>query len=1256
MESVSAPMVAAVKLLVLNPVIINGDSPPLKKSIDGVEQTYPPTTVEDKLARKNELKARGTLLMALPNEHQLKFNTYKSAKSPMEAIEKSSGSTNQAHGSNSVNANSLSDVVIYSFFANQSNSLQLDIEDLQQINADDLEEMDLKWQMAMLTIRARRFLNKIGRKCRAPRENMNKEPIRRNVIVEKTEAKALVAQDGLGYDWSNQAEEGPTNYELMAYTYSGSLSYSSLNSKKAGLESVEARLDVYKKNEVVFEEDIKILKLDIMLKDNALTELRKKFEKAKIERDDLKLTLEKFENSSKNLSKLLDSQVSDKFKTGVGFDSQVFDSQENDKYKTSEGESLTSVPTVANSEVKTSESKPKTVSEPLIKDWISNSEDENETKSKSKQRKPSFAKVEFVKSSEHVKLPREFVKKNENNKQANYLRKNSQSPRENIGKSVWNNARRVNHQNSQRMSHPHPKRNFVPRAVLMKFGLKTLNTARQNSSRAVVSVNTARLINTAYPRPIVNYARPASNVFNRAHLHVRRPFNKITTNKNSNFNEEVNTVRGNVTTVGPKAVVSNNNENEANAVKLELQEKGVIDSGCSRHMTGNKSYFSDYKEINRGFVSFRGSTKGGKITGKGKISTVLLRVPRKNNMYSVDIKNVAPSGGLTCLFAKATLDESNLWHRRLGHINFKTMSKLVRGNLVRGLPLKIFKNDYTCVACQKGKQHKASFVIGNQSNGGTDTKAYDNAGEEEKKDAKDQENKDSKVPNTEEPRVNQEKDENVNSTNNINTVSSTVNTASIMDNAVDENIVYGCVDDPNMPNLEEIFYSKDYEDVGAEANMTNLDTHIPVSPIPTTRIYKDDHIEARQEELLQFKLQHVWTMVDLPYGKRAIGTKWVYRNKKDEKDIVIRNKARLFLAYASFKDFVVYQMDVKSTFMYGKIEEEVYVCQPLGFEDPEFPDRVYKVEKALYGLHQAPKACQDKYVNEILKKFDFSTVRTASTHMETLKPLIKDENAEDVDVYLYRSMIGSLIYLTSSRPDIMFAVCACARFQVTPKVSHLHAVKRIFKYLKDQPKLGLWYPKDSPFDLEAYTDSDYAGASLDRKSTIGDLLTKPFDIDDWNGLEMLRMKLGLKLFWSTAKIKIVNNQTQIHAKVDGKTIVITESSVRRDLYFDDEDGTVTSLFPSMLASQAVEGEGSRQPTKPQHTPTAASPSHIKHIPTVASSSHPKKTHKHKKTKRKATEISQSSGPTILVADETVHEEREDIMERAATTTSSLEVE
>ncbi|GKD32511.1 ribonuclease H-like domain-containing protein [Tanacetum coccineum] len=430
------------------------------------------------------------------------------------------------------NVDSLSDVVIYSFFASQSNSSQLDNEDLKQIDPNDLKEMDLKWQMAMLTMRARRFLKKTGRnlgvngtdtigfektkvecynchrrghfakECRAPKnqDNRNNETIRRTMPIEETTSNALVSQcDGFGYDWSDQAKEGPTNFALMAYTSSSSSSsdtevstcskaclksyetlkehYDNLKKDfnksqlnvgayKAGLESVEARLDVYKKNEAIFEEDIKILKLDIMLRDNALTELRKKFEKAKKERDDLKLTLEKFENSSKNLSKPLDSQVSDKFKTGVGYDSQVFDSQVfdrkvNDRYKIGEGyhavpppytrnfmppkldlvladkdeyvfsESVTSMPAIATSEVKTSESKPKSVSEPLNEDWISDSENENEIEFKSRQRKPSNAKVKFVKSNKHVKSPRESVKKVENYKQAEYPRKHYQNPRGN---------------------------------------------------------------------------------------------------------------------------------------------------------------------------------------------------------------------------------------------------------------------------------------------------------------------------------------------------------------------------------------------------------------------------------------------------------------------------------------------------------------------------------------------------------------------------------------------------------------------------------------------------------------------------------------------------------------------------------------------------------------------------------------------------------------------------------------------------------
>ncbi|GKD17490.1 retrovirus-related pol polyprotein from transposon TNT 1-94 [Tanacetum coccineum] len=274
-------------------------------------------------------------------------------------------------------------------------------------------------------------------------------------------------------------------------------------------------------------------------------------------------------------------------------------------------------------------------------------------------------------------------------------------------------------------------------------------------------------------------------------------------------------------------------------------------------------------------------------------------------------------------------------------------------------------------------------------------------------------------------------------------------------------------------------------------------------------------LSVLKEKLLQFKLQQVSSR------KRAIGTKWVFKNKKDKRGIVIRNKARLvaqghrqeegidyeevfalvarikairlFLAYASFMGFLVYQMYVKSAFLYGTIEKEVYVTQPPGFKDPDNRDKVYKVAKALYGLHQAPRVCQDKYVAEILKKFNYSDVKSALTPVDLEKHLVKDGDANDVDVHLYRSMIGSLMYPTTSRPDIMFVVCTCARFQVTLKTSYLLAVKRIFRYLKGKPTLGLWYSRDYPFKLVAYTDNDYAGATQDRKSTYGELMFEKED-------------------------------------------------------------------------------------------------------------------------------------------------------------------
>ncbi|GJT45989.1 putative ribonuclease H-like domain-containing protein [Tanacetum coccineum] len=686
---------------------------------------------------------------------------------------------------------------------------------------------------------------------------------------------------------------------------------------------------------------------------------------------------------------------------------------------------------------------------------------------------------------------------------------------------------------------------MVPKALLMRSGL--------------VSLTTARPVNTAQPKTIINSARPMTNLFNKAHSTVRRPINNKTETKNNIFNKRVNNISGkNVNTVRPKAVVNTVRPkvvlnaikgNQVNAVKasacwgnpqMDLQDQSVIDSRCSRHMTGNMSYLTDFEEINKEYVAFGGNPKGGKIT---------VRVPRKKNMYSVDLKNIIPKGGLTCLFAKVTSDESKLWHRRLGHINLKNMNKLVKENLVRGLPSKHFENDQTCVACQKGKQHRASydysrfswvfflatkdetsdilksFITGVENLIDQRVKTADPLFSQNSKSSPDarfkpSSNGEKKVggdPSKEDEKDDQEKGDSVNSTNNVNTasdgnntnnvnvVSSTVNAAGIEVNDVGTKTSIELPNDPNMHELEDIVYLDHDKDVGAEDDINNLDAFMPVSPIPTTRVHKDHPVE-----------QFIGDLNSAPQTRRMIknleehGNPCIERSKLDkgyaerastiqvtrsldlgciqeegiDYDEVFASVARieairLFLAYASFKDFVVYQMDVKSAFLYGKIEEDVYVCQPSGFEDTDFLDRVYKVEKALYRLHQALRAWYETLLTYLLDngfqrgKIDknlfirrdkgeltfFLGLQIASTPMETQKPLLKDKDCEEVDVHLYRLMIGSLMYLTSSRHDIMFAVC--------------------------QPKLGLWYPKGLPFDLVAYTDSDYAGASLDMKSTTG---------------------------------------------------------------------------------------------------------------------------------------------------------------------------
>nr|GEW82487.1 putative ribonuclease H-like domain-containing protein [Tanacetum cinerariifolium] len=349
-----------------------------------------------------------------------------------------------------------------------------------------------------------------------------------------------------------------------------------------------------------------------------------------------------------------------------------------------------------------------------------------------------------------------------------------------------------------------------------------------------------------------------------------------------------------------------------------------------------------------------------------------------------------------------------------------------------------------------------------------------------------------------------------------------------------------------MPELEDITYSDDEEDVGAEADFTNLETTITVSPIPLTRIHKD-HVTQIIGDLSSATQTKTMTRV-----AKDQGTKWVFRNKKDERGIVVRNKARhvaqrhtlekgidyeevfapvarikairLFLAYVSFMGFMVYQTDVKSAFMYGTIKEEVYVCQPPGFKDPDYPGKVYKVIKALYGLHQAPRAWYETLANYLLEnsfqrekidqtlfikrqKGDIILVQIYVDDIifgSTNKDLCKAFKKLMKDKFQMR-LIGELTFFlglqVKQKLDVIFisqdkyVAKILRKFGLTDGKSASTPIdtekpllkdpdaKRIFRYLKGKPHLGLWYPKDSPFNLVAYSNSDYAGASLDRNST-----------------------------------------------------------------------------------------------------------------------------------------------------------------------------
>nr|GEU59196.1 copia protein [Tanacetum cinerariifolium] len=930
-------------------LILIGDSPLPTRIVDGALQIGAPTIAKQRLAKKNELKAKGTLLIALPDQHQLKFNIHKDAKSLMEAIKKQFGeSLDQIHdrlqklisqlkilgetiSREDINLKflrslpsewkthtliwrnkvDLEEQSLDDLFSNLK-IYEAEAKALKQIDPDDLEKMDLKRQMAMLTIRARRFFKRT----------------RRNL--------------------GNADHQGTTGTMKLL---------DELSQRRYLLQMLWC---------------LSVMQLVAMIGVFKLTK---------------NLLIIHLWHTPHSAHQVLHDPI-----MSHESDNRVPKNPENDRYKTSEGYHVVPPPYTG-------------LACPLNLIW----------------------------------------------------------------------------------------------------------------SR-LVSLNAATHVPTDVTQSTVKSTWQVKHVVKKEHSPIRRPINQRIATKNSNFNKKVTTIK-----VNKVNVVQGNKGNAEKASaywvwkpkckvldhvsrltkgnpQQALKDKGFINSGCSRHMTRNISFLLEFKEIDGGYVAFGGNPKGDiecvVLSSNYKLpdeNHVLLRVLRENNMYNVDLKNVVLLGGIgpKWLFIINTLTMS---------MNYQPV---VAGNqpndnagikeIVNADPHNT--DDDVADDAFDVKENENDVHVSANGSDKTDNKTHD---EKAKRDDKGQSPVDSPIGvkdlraefkefsfnssnrvNAVSAPVNAAGPNPTNSTNSFNTISPYVNVVSLNFRIAGKSSFVDpskYPDDPDMPGLEDIVYSDDEEDVGAEADLSNLETICVL--IPTTIVHKDHPVN-----------RIIGDLNSAPQTRSM--TRMVFRNKKDERGIMIKNKARLvaqghsqeegidydevfapvarieairlFLAYASFMGFMVYQMDVKSAFLYGAIEEEVYVCQPPGFEDLDYPNKVYKVVKAFYRLYQAPRAWyetlanyllengfqrgkidqtlfikkqkgdillvqvyvddiifgstnkelykafkklmkdnQDKYVAKILRKFGFTDVKSASTPIEIEKPLLKDPDGEDVDVHIYR--------------------------------------------------------------------------------------------------------------------------------------------------------------------------------------------------------------------------------------------------------------
>nr|GEX29773.1 uncharacterized mitochondrial protein AtMg00810-like [Tanacetum cinerariifolium] len=647
-----------------------------------------------------------------------------------------------------------------------------------------------------------------------------------------------------------------------------------------------------------------------------------------------------------------------------------------------------------------------------------------------------------------------------------------------------------------------------------------------------------------------------------------------------------------------------------------LQDKGVIDSGYSWHMTGNMSYLSDFQELNGGYVAFRGNPKGGKISDfkLPDENQVLLGVPRENNMYNVNLKNIVPSGDLTCLFAKATIDESNLWHRRLGHVNFKTINKLVKGNLVRGLPTKFLKIKIPVTPQQNGIAERKNRTL----NEATRTMLADSLlpilfwAEAVNTSCYVQ----NKVLVTK-PQKKTPYELLHGRTPSIGfmrpfgcpvTILNTLDPLGKFKGKVDEGFLVGysvnskafrvfnsqthivqetlhVIFLENKPNvtgtgpswlfdIDSLTRTMNYQPVtvGNQSNFSAGDAtfdskeHDAEKPESVVNLSPSSSALSGEQDDMTKNKDKGKSPVDYFIGNRDFNAVFDDFSKDSSNDVSTASPIAPTVGQNYFNNTnsisIAGPIVPVAGHNYSNSTNPISAAGPSyshsspthgqsSLRDTYLPPDMVEREDIVYSDHENVGA-----------EADFNNLETSITVKQKEDGIFINQDKYVAEILKkFRSMTGSLMYLTSSRPDIMFAVCACTRFQVTPKVLHLHAVKRIFKYLKGKPNLGLWYPKDSPFDLVAYSDRDYAGVNLDRKSTTGGCQFLGSGLISW------QCKKQTVIATSSTKAEYVagasccaqvlwiQNQMLdygLQALVDKKRVVVTEAAIRDALHLDAE--------------------------------------------------------------------------------------------------------